>query len=157
MAASIQDSCTKILNGVRNCSLNYSCQETPYSIYLTIRKSWSKHHQVDDLRKTPCEAVQNVSDKLLETKVSENVSLNTELAKVKVKLEESKDIISELEKKVDEAEAEVFQHHREAKQWKERVAKNEDEVKALKNCIKNHNAEILDAVGTPITSLNKLD
>ena len=110
---------------------------------------------MDDLRKTPCEAVQNVSDKLLETKVSENVSLNTELAKVKVKLEESKDIISELEKKVYEAEAEVFQHHREAKQWKERVAKNEDEIKALKNSIKNHNAEILDA-GTQITGLKKI-
>ena len=155
MAASIQDSCTKILNGVRNCSLNYSCQETPYSIYLTIRKSWSKHHQVEDLRDKPCEAVQNVSDKLLETKVSdENVSLKTELARVKVKLEESKDIISELEKRVDKAEAEVFQHHSEAKQWKERVAKNEDEVKALKNSIKNHHTEISDA-GTQITSLKK--
>ena len=83
MAASIQDSCTKILNGVRNCSLNYSCQETPYSIYLTIRKSWSKHHQVEDLRDKPCESVQNVSDKLLETKVSdENVSLKNEMNKI---------------------------------------------------------------------------
>ena len=89
MAATVQDSCVKILKSVRNCSLNYSCQETPYSIYLTIRKSWSKHHR-------PCEAQQIGRDQPLETNVNENWSLKVELAAVKAQLEASKEITIEL-------------------------------------------------------------
>ena len=40
--SSIQKSCDLVLASVRSSSLNYSSQETPFSIYLTIRKSFSK-------------------------------------------------------------------------------------------------------------------
>ena len=82
------------------------------------------------------------------------MSLKTELAAVKAQLEASKDITKELEKKVDAAEAEVLKHHKEDKQGKEKLAQREDEIKALKNSIKNHNSEIWNA-STQITSLKK--
>ena len=38
----IQTSCDFILKNVRSSSLNYSVQETPFSLFLTIRKSLVK-------------------------------------------------------------------------------------------------------------------
>ena len=38
----IENSCFAILSNIRSSKLNYSIQETPYSIYLTIRKSIRK-------------------------------------------------------------------------------------------------------------------
>ena len=39
---SVKTSCDFIINSVRDSSLNFSLQETPYSLYLTIRKTFSK-------------------------------------------------------------------------------------------------------------------
>ena len=38
----LQGSCNNILNTIRSSSLNYAVQETPFSIYITIRKSEAK-------------------------------------------------------------------------------------------------------------------
>ena len=41
--------CDSVLNTVRTSGLNFSCQETPYSLYLTLRKSFTQpryDHQV---------------------------------------------------------------------------------------------------------------
>ena len=35
----LQNQCNLILQNVRSCGLNYNCQETPFSIYITLRKS----------------------------------------------------------------------------------------------------------------------
>jgi chromosome segregation ATPase len=40
---SARSSCDLIVNSIRNSFLNYSLHETPYSIYLTIRKSFVKN------------------------------------------------------------------------------------------------------------------
>ena len=41
-SSNVQSSCDFILKEVRSSSLNYSVQETPFSLYLTIRKSLVK-------------------------------------------------------------------------------------------------------------------
>ena len=41
--SSVQSSCDFLLNSVRCSGLNYSCQETPFSIFLNLRKSFIKH------------------------------------------------------------------------------------------------------------------
>ena len=57
-AFQVNISCDSVLNSVRTSGLNYSCQETPYSLYLTLRKSFTQprhvhhvpqpdHHQVE--------------------------------------------------------------------------------------------------------------
>jgi hypothetical protein len=38
----IQEACNSIISGVRHSSLNYAINETPFSIYITVRKSGSK-------------------------------------------------------------------------------------------------------------------
>ena len=38
----IQNYCLLILNTIRASNLNYAVQETPYSIFLTLRKSFTK-------------------------------------------------------------------------------------------------------------------
>ena len=40
--SNIQNSCQDILNGVRSSCLNFALQETPFSLFLTIRKSYHK-------------------------------------------------------------------------------------------------------------------
>ena len=47
-ALSIQNSCDLVLNSVRTSSLNFSVFETPYSIYLSVRKSFSKSKLIPD-------------------------------------------------------------------------------------------------------------
>ena len=39
---SVKTSCDFIINSVRDSSLNFSIQKTPYSLYLTIRKTFNK-------------------------------------------------------------------------------------------------------------------
>ena len=45
MSDCVQSSCDFLLQAVRNSGLNFSCQETPFSIFLTVRKSFVKTFQ----------------------------------------------------------------------------------------------------------------
>ena len=74
MAFSIQNSYTKILDSVRNSNPNLSCQETPFSVYLTVRKSWVNK---------PDESGHQTSEDNSEKMLSENLLLKDELAEVK--------------------------------------------------------------------------
>ena len=82
MTINIQKSCSEILNSVRNSNLNFSCQETPFSIYLTVRKSWNRK---------VCETGHHVSEPNSDLILSENLSLKAELADVKAQLKISKE------------------------------------------------------------------
>ena len=85
-AGNISDSCSMVLNSIRCSDLNYSCQETPYSIYVTIRKSWSRQGQA--LHQVPVKHVQQIQvDE--DRNVAKINSLNQELIDVKVDLETS--------------------------------------------------------------------
>ena len=42
---SLQNTCNSILNNIRNSCLNYAVQETPFSIYITLRKTEVKFKQ----------------------------------------------------------------------------------------------------------------
>ena len=48
----VKNSCDKVLTSVRDSSLNFSLQETPFSIYITIRKSFLRCRS-DSLDKNP--------------------------------------------------------------------------------------------------------
>ena len=122
---SIQDSCARLLTTLRKCNLNYSCQETPYSIYLTVRKSWSKHQQI-------YETVELFEPVLQSLKAKEEILLlKTELDDVTAQHEACRDILAAHK---DAAAAEVITHHKEMKKL---VDKKDDEIKSLKASIKN--------------------
>ena len=57
----VQQSCESVLTNLRSSSLNYSVLETPFSLYLTVRKSLQKSYVA-----TP----KNVVEALEEAKVS---------------------------------------------------------------------------------------
>ena len=56
--SSVKSSCDFVISSVRNSFLNYSIQETPFSLYLTIRKSFAKSSANSDQIRS-C-SVQNV-------------------------------------------------------------------------------------------------
>jgi hypothetical protein len=47
----IQEACNSIISGVRHSSLNYAINETPFSIYITVRKSESKIKAKENISK----------------------------------------------------------------------------------------------------------
>ena len=138
MAANIQDSCAQILRSVRNSNLNFACQENPYSIYLTIRKSWNKHYSISD---SVSETLTSNLEIKLRNVVSENFFLKTELKDYEAKLEEAKGAIVEMETKVEAAEAEAYKLHNNNMKWKVAFDCKDDEIKALKTSIKNSNSD----------------
>ena len=127
MAVIIQDSCAHILRSVRNSKLNFACQETPYSIYLTIRKSWKKHYSIGDSGFLFCEPLNSDLEIKLRNVVSENLSLNTDLIDCEATREEAKAAIGEIETKVEAAEAEAYKLHDNNKRWKEVLDCKDDE------------------------------
>ena len=139
--STIAISCDKILNSVRSTNLNFSCQETPFSLYLTIRKSLVKFNNP---HKPPAQAnvVDNdgASDNL--AIVEENIALKNNLKRLENELEISRNISKTLESKVEAAEATLFKHYKEIQQCKDTIGKRDDENKALKNVIKNNNSDI---------------
>ena len=46
VAPDVMKSCDSVISSVRASSLNFSIQETPYSLFLTIRKFFVKSTQV---------------------------------------------------------------------------------------------------------------
>ena len=139
--STIAISCDEILNSVRSTNLNFSCQETPFSLYLTIRKSLVKFNHA---YKPPAQANvvdnDNASDNLII--VEENIALKNNLKRLENELEISRNISKTLESKVEAAEATLFKHYKEIQQCKDTIGKKDDENKALKNVIKNNNLEM---------------
>ena len=51
-----QEACQKVLQIVRDSQLNFCSQETPYSVFLTLRKSFTKNFK----HPTSLEPVQSI-------------------------------------------------------------------------------------------------
>ena len=76
---SVESSCEFLLHSVRSSNLNFICQETPYSIFLTVRKSLQKSfsQEIQDtpsLKTTPTEDAFEQLKRDLEEAVTENES-----------------------------------------------------------------------------------
>ena len=88
----ISDKCTKILNQVRSSDLNFAIQETPFSMYLTIRKSLNKNCRNHSSQVSNPHLISHCqhgrhSDKLSEL-CTELEYLKTENENLKVKIED---------------------------------------------------------------------
>ena len=98
----------KIVHCVRGSCLNFSINETPYSLYLTIRKSFSK--STEENFSTPQQLSQSsdtdleIIRKRLELSESANNSLKLNCEEAESECETSFKIIEDLEKKVKEFE-----------------------------------------------------
>ena len=116
----------RIINCVRSSNLNFACQETPYSLYITIRKSKVKNDIQQSLRPV-------VGNYEVESLVIEN--LREKLRNLEGKLHASEDTNKMLEEKLASAEGRAL------KACKENL-KKDDEMKNLRNVIKNNNNDI---------------
>ena len=115
----------RIINCVRSSNLNFATQETPYSLYLTIRKSKvKKNNQQSSILMSDNQEVEGL--------VKENSSLKENFQNLKRNLDASEDNTKMLEEKLASAEAKVL------KAYKENL-KKDDEMKTLKNVIRNNN------------------
>ena len=90
----IQNSCAKILNTVRQSGLNFSIQETPYSFFVTVRKSVLKSLQVSILDESETGTVNLASNALTEELQSHCLFLEQSNSRLKSDFE---DAVHELE------------------------------------------------------------
>ena len=118
-----QDYCDKILAEIRSSNLHYLVQESPYSVYLTLRKKFT----------------QNVP-KVFNSQISSDVNDSTKanLIEAEKELVAAKDTIEVLESKLKMAETELY---RESKSFKIQLEKIKDENKLLRESIAKFNAE----------------
>ena len=137
MAMAAFHSLNQIIDCVRSSNLNFAYQETPFSLYLTIRKTNIKNHQANS-----SQPIQVKSQKDVEALEKENSVLKNTVRELKDKLNTSEDNTIVLEEKVAVAEAEVLKVFEQAKKGKEILAKKDEEIKCLKNVIKNNNSTI---------------
>ena len=59
-------------------NLNFSIQDTPYSSYITLRKTFQRNYKLDQVN-TPEEQSLNLNDNLIEKKNGEISPLKNEL------------------------------------------------------------------------------
>ena len=97
-----QMTCDSILQHIRSTALNFELRETPFSIFLTLRKSFNRNVRVQ-----PYNMHQDDSTKLLE-QADEHEILKTEYNALKARndfLEKSKEVVENAyEEEVNEAE-----------------------------------------------------
>ena len=72
----IQESCDQIIHSVRTANLNFAYQETPFSIYITVRKTVTKLQQGQQSLPSNRTAAADDLTKALE---EENTALKTKL------------------------------------------------------------------------------
>jgi myosin heavy subunit len=119
-----QDCCDKILTEIRTSNLHFMVQESPYSVYLTLRKKFTQ-------------SVPQVLKSMITS--DENNSLKTKLTEALRELAEAKDNIEVLESKLVSSETELF---RESNSFEMQREKLRDENKLLKESIsKSHSEE----------------
>ena len=85
----IQNSCAKILNTVRQSGLNFSIQETPYSFFVTVRKSVLKSLQVSILDEPEIGTVNLASNAFTEELQSRCLFLEQSNSRLKSDFEEA--------------------------------------------------------------------
>ena len=132
-----------IINSVRSSNLNFGHYETPYSIYLTIRKSQVRnyHHQ-QGLQSCSSEVSDSSRGRHNEELDNEKLAFKESIRKLQGKLDASEERAKVLEEKVASAEAEALKTYDQIKESKEYLNKKDDEIRILKHVIKNKNNEI---------------
>ena len=100
----LKRSCDSVIDSVRTSSLNFSCQETPFSFYITLRKSFRKASHGQQLPRFPPQQahqaeqlaqanyLRNAYNRIkydLEDALMENESKNEVIASLETKLENS--------------------------------------------------------------------
>ena len=116
MASNIQNSCDHIVKSVRDSFLNYSIQETPFSMYLTIRKSFSKSRHLRN------------SDDVRISTFNSNDRQSEEIDALIKKLKKTEDSNTDLKDKLEEAAIELEENHKKIKYLNNVIDSSENKI-----------------------------
>ena len=116
----LKNCCDIVRNSVHKSSLNYNLQETPWSIYITIRKSFAKKkvlHEPDDqaVSLAPGQPLHLLPDHSLHQDVE------NQLQNLKIKLKKSEDANNILTLRYEEAVQECEENHFKIEQLENKV------------------------------------
>ena len=151
-----QDSCNEVLQTLRDSSLNFLVNESPYSIQICIRKRFLKDAPKQNKTEDKGSAANiEILEKKIEALAAENGCLIDELEEANKALKSSYSTNDILHAKIDKAEKEMFKHYSELKdsETKKKDAKKkveteigqlQDHVKALNKSNKLKDKEIYD-------------
>ena len=144
----LDKSCSLILNSVRNSSLNFSVHETPYSLYLTVRKSFAKNRISQDdqnhlsvANKTVSETLGQEEIVILRNKLSESESKN---AKLKHEIEEVVNDSEEKYLKLQNLETKVLNYKEAKTKLESELDEAEKHWKVLNKQVKEKDKQIYD-------------
>ena len=102
MSASISpfETCDMILNHVRSSCLNFAIQETPFSVYLTLRKSFSRSSRIFSTSDQTSSLIASpLGTDILETELE---TLRKEFKLLKIKSDNLERSTDELSRQVEE-------------------------------------------------------
>ena len=134
-----EDQCQRVLAEIRSSNLHYLVQESPFSMYITLRKKLTKSFPRSDQKsQTSASEMKDLEDKMNKLKTMKN-SLEEQLKKKELDCEASKDMVKLFEEKLEKAESEFLKQCKHSKEIKD---ENASETKLLKVSIKNSNEEI---------------
>lgn len=126
------DVCMDILSSVRRSNLHFMIQESPFSLYLTLRKKFTNKKSFNLPQATEsCSSKSSEYDSTAEATKALFDKNETELSN-------SLDIIKQLEDKLERCEADLIQESNKFKISKEQLM---DENKLLKDSIKKNKVE----------------
>ena len=118
-----QDFCDKILSEIRDSNLHFLVQESPFSIYLTLRKKFTQKPAKNSSPKTHEPNLDAVPRK---DEIADKDALTEELAKCK-------ETLTVYESKLEQSEDQFM---KEANKFKIKRDELADEIKLLKESIK---------------------
>ena len=120
MQANPHVTCAKLLDSLRSLGLTYKLNETPYSVYLTIRKKFTKDHTTthsEDESTKPEFTLKNLEMKMDNLKAdldnkckvneAEKESVNETLKDADLEIKTSRMLIRELKKNVSQYETKL--------------------------------------------------
>ena len=155
-------SCEFLLHQLKSSNLNFMLQETPFSAYLTIRKSFVRNLNSNNLFPTLNESEETLRKKI-EALEAENLCLKSENLDHKTELTKLEHIIIKLEDKVKTAEIQTIKHTQESKKVEKQFSKVTDflgekekeiiKLEAISNNLNDDNVKIRENLRNVSNSL----
>ena len=134
-----EDCSDKVLTELRASNLHYIVQESPFSVYITIRKKFAKAAPkvlTNNSESKPIIPMSTLLEQIVNLE-SVNKSLKLAVEKQVCELSETKNV-KLFEEKLEKAESEVLNQSKKFKEAKDELC---DEIKLLKKAIKQSNDE----------------
>ena len=101
-----QDCSDQVLKCVKDSNLHFVVKETPFSLYITLRKKFVTENNSNNLEPKENDQVQTLEESLISLQ-TENDALDQENSDIRTRYEEMKVINGELSEKLSQAKTEL--------------------------------------------------